>query len=45
MSGVADVLDGLMMPRREMVVSPPATLENFEIDETQILASLSESRR
>ena len=45
MSGVADVPDGVMMPRREMVVSPPAMLEIFEIAETQILASLSKSRR
>ena len=45
MSGVADVLDGLMRPRREVVVSPPAMLENFDIVDTSILASLSERRR
>jgi hypothetical protein len=31
MSGVADVLDGLTTPRREVPMSPPLTLENFEI--------------
>jgi hypothetical protein len=46
MSGVADVVDGLTTPRREVVVSPPSTLENFEIVETSImLASLSETHR
>ena len=45
MSGVADVLDGLMRPPLEVVASPPATLEIFEIAGTQILASLSERRR
>ena len=45
MSGVADVLDGLMRPRREVAVPPPAMLANFEIAETSILASLSERRR
>ena len=45
MSGVADAPDGVMMPRREMVVSPPAMLEILEIAETLILGSLCESRR
>jgi len=45
MSGVADVLDGVTRPRRKVAVSPPATLENFEIAETSILASLSERHR
>jgi hypothetical protein len=45
MSGVAGVIDGLMRPRREVPVSAPSTLENFEIAETSILASLSESHR
>jgi hypothetical protein len=31
MSGDVDVPDGLTIPRREVEVSPPATLENFEI--------------
>ena len=44
MSDVAEVLDGLMRPRREVVVSP-ATLEIFEIVDTSILASLIERRR
>ena len=45
MSGVADVLDGIMPPRREVAVSPPSTLEIFEIVETSMLASLSERHR
>jgi len=45
MSGVADVRDYVMRPRREVAVSPPSTLENFEIVETSILASLSERHR
>ena len=45
MSGVADVLDSLTKPRREVAVFPRATLENFEIFETSILASLSERHR
>ena len=36
MSGVADDLDGLMPPRREVAVSPPSTLDNFEIVETSM---------
>ena len=36
MSGVADVLDGVMPPRREVAVSPPSTLDNFEIVETSM---------
>jgi hypothetical protein len=36
MSGVADDLDGLMPPRREVAVSPPSTLEIFEIVETSM---------
>ena len=34
MSGVAGVLDGLMRPRREVLVYAPSTLENSEIAET-----------
>ena len=36
MSGVADVLDGVMPPRREVALSPPSTLDNFEIVETSM---------
>ncbi len=35
-SGVVDVLDGLMPLRREVAVSPPSTLDNFEIVETSM---------
>ena len=46
MSDVAGVLDCLMRPRREVSVSPASTLlENVEIAETSILASLSERYR
>ena len=45
MRGVADVRDCLMMPRREVAVSPPSTLEHFEIGETSILSSLSQRHR
>ena len=45
MSGVADVPDGVMMPRREVVVSPAAMLEDFKIADMSILDSLSERRR
>ncbi len=45
MSGVANVRDYLMRPRREVAVSPPSTLGNFEIVETTILASLNETHR
>ena len=45
MSDVADAPNGLTRPRREVAMPPPAKLENFEIAETSILASLSESRR
>ena len=45
MSGVADVRDCVMRPRREVAVPSPSTLENFEIVETSILASLSERQR
>jgi hypothetical protein len=45
MSGLADILDDLTRPRREVAVSPPATLENFEIAETSIFALLRERHR
>ena len=45
MSGVADVRDCLMRPRREVAVSPPSTLKKIEIVETSIFASLSEGHR
>ena len=44
-SGVADVHDGLMRPRRKVAVSPPSTHKNVEIVETPILASLSGRHR
>jgi hypothetical protein len=45
MSGAADVRDCVIRPRREVAVSPPSTLEKFEIVETSIFASLSERHR
>ena len=45
MSGGADALDGVTRPRREVAASPLATLANFKIAETSILASCSEKHR
>ncbi len=41
MSCVDDVHNGITRPRREVVVSPLATLEYFEIAETLMLRLLS----